>query len=224
MKYRKIHGWSITPKAAISLQKALAKKIILDQKRPLKITKIAGVDVSFIGSKCCAAIVVLSYPDFRLLEQKTSLLKTPFPYVPGLLTFREAPAVLRCFKALKTVPDVVLFDGQGIAHPRKMGLAAHMGLWLNLPAIGCAKTPLFGEFKKPGKQKGAYSFINWKDSKIGAVVRTRDNVKPIYVSQGYKITLKDAIKISLKSCPKYRIPEPLRQAHTLSKSTLKSSL
>ncbi len=220
MKYRILHRWSVTPKEAVTIQRALAKDIPRANKRMDKIKRIAGVDVSFSNKKCCAVACVFTYPEFILLEQKTAIIKISFPYIPTLLTFREGPAVLKCLKKIKNRPDVILFDGQGIAHPRRMGLAAHMGLWLNIPAIGCAKTHLYGEFSAPPLRKGSHSFIYEKELVIGAVLRTRDNVKPIFVSQGFKITLNDAIKIALASCPKYRIPEPLRAAHTLSKTTL----
>jgi deoxyribonuclease V len=224
MKYKNLHRWDVTPKQAIGIQRALAKNITRPGRKLDKIEKIAGIDVSFRQAKSCAAVCVFTYPGLALLEQKTAIIKTTFPYVPGLLTFREGPAVLNCLKKIKNKPDVILFDGQGIAHPRKMGLAAHLGLWLKLPTIGCAKTPLYGEFKMPAFKKGSYSFIKGPDSLLGVVLRTKDNIKPIFVSQGYRITLEDAIKISLNSCTKYRLPEPLRAAHTLSKTTLKKYL
>jgi deoxyribonuclease V len=220
MKYKRLHSWKVTPKEAIQIQRNLARNISRAKKRLGRIEKIAGVDVSYREKKCCAAICVFTCRNFVLLEQKTVVMKTAFPYIPTLLTFREGPVVMRCFRKLKNRPDVVLFDGQGIAHPRRMGLATHIGLWLELPTIGCAKTPLYGAFHMPAGHKGAYSLIQDQGAPIGAVVRTRDNTKPIFVSQGFRITLEDAIRISLALCPKYRIPEPLRTAHTLSKTSL----
>ena len=223
MKYRRFHSWRVSPKKAIAIQRTLAKKLVRVTRHLNDIGKIAAADVSFRADKCCAAVCVYSYPDFVLIEQKTEVMRTVFPYIPTLLTFREGPVVLKCIRKIKTVPDVVLFDGQGIAHPRRMGLAAHIGLWLGMSTIGCAKTPLFGSFRVPALRKGSYSPIMDGNTVIGAAVRTRDNTNPVFVSQGYRITLKDAIRISVLSCTRYKIPEPLRGAHTLSKSTLKSS-
>jgi deoxyribonuclease V len=222
MKYKPLHPWNVSPQQAIKIQRSLVKNICLVSKLDKNVTKIAGVDVSFRNNQCCAAICILTYPELSLLEEKTVIMNTCFPYVPTLLTFREGPVVLKCFQKIKTVPDVILFDGQGITHPRKMGLATHLGIWLETPAIGCAKTPLYGSFTMPALTKGSYSLIKEKQLPIGAVVRTKNNTKPIFVSQGYGVTIEEAIKITLSSCTKYKIPEPLRAAHTLSKTTLKT--
>ncbi|MDD5634712.1 MAG: endonuclease V [Candidatus Omnitrophica bacterium] len=222
MKIKDLHRWRLTPKAAVDLQKKFAAKIQTNFKKlnAEKIKKVAGVDVSFRGKMSCAAICVYSYPDMAIIEEVILVMKTVFPYIPGLLSFREGPVVIKCFKKLKNAPDVILFDAQGIAHPRRLGLASHIGLWLDRPSVGCAKTPLFGTFEMPGPCKGSYSFIKDKDEIIGAVLRTKDNTKPNFVSQGYKIRLEDAITITLSLCTKFKIPEPLRRAHSLSKATL----
>ena len=225
MRYKNLHlhSWKVTPKEAIQIQKTLAKNIGQKPKK-LNAQTIAGVDVSFQEEKCCAAICIFKLPSLEPIEQKTTITPITFPYIPTLLTFREGPAVLRCFGKIKNVPDVIIFDGQGIAHPRKMGLATHIGIWLDIPTIGCAKTPLYGKFSQPPQAKGSYSPITEVKTIIGAVIRTRDGIKPVFVSVGYKIRLEDAIAITLSTCTKYRLPEPIRAAHTLSKTTLKRKL
>lgn len=215
-----MHSWTVNPKQAINIQLKLAKNIKQTPKKISCLEKIAGVDVSFSDRKCSAAICVSTWPGLDLIEKKTLIRKITFPYVPTLLTFREGPVVIACFKKLKNKPDVVLFDGQGIAHPRRMGLATHIGLWLELPTIGCAKSALFGKYNMPLLSKGSYFYIKDGPEIIGAVLRTKDRVKPLFVSPGHKIELAQAIEITLNSCTKYRIPQPLRAAHTLSKTTL----
>lgn len=216
-----IHRWDVTPKEAIQIQHRLAERLSCAPDPLGAVNVIAGIDVSFRNNQSCAAICVFSYPDLNLIEQHTVIEPITFPYVPTLLTFREAPAVLHCWQKVAIRPDVVLFDGQGIAHPRKMGLAAHMGIWLDIPTVGCAKTPLFGEFELPGESKGSYSYISGREGEIiGAVVRTRTAVKPVYVSSGYTISLENAIGVTMSVCTRYKIPEPLRAAHMLCKQTL----
>jgi len=222
MHYENLHSWKVTAGEAIRIQRVLAERIVCRAKR-LTPRTIAGIDVSFREKKCCAAICIFTFAGLELIEQKTAINSISFPYIPTLLTFREGPAVLRCFKKIEVTPDVILFDGQGLAHPRKMGLATHMGIWLNIPTIGCAKTPLYGQFKQPPRTKGSYSLITEKNLPIGAVLRTKDAINPVFVSVGYKILLEDAIAITLRTCTKYRLPEPIRAAHILSKRTLKKN-
>lgn len=177
---------------------------------------IAGVDVHPAGNSGMmrAAICVLSYPSLKPAEQKTATINVSFPYVPGLLSFREGPAVLAAFHKLRQQPDIILFDGHGTAHPRRFGLASHMGLLLDIPAIGCAKSRLYGSCGEPGPHKGDLSYLfNQQKEIIGGCLRTRDNVKPLYVSVGHKINLDFALKIVLACCVKHRQPEPLRLAH-----------
>jgi len=185
---------------------------------------IAGLDCAFskTGKRIIAAAVVLKVPDFTIVETTYAVLKTAFPYIPGLLSFREAPACIAAVNKLKINPDLFLIDGQGIAHPRRLGLAAHLGLFFNKPTIGCAKSRLTGLFSEPGLEKGSYTLLKDGRDVIGAVLRTRTNVKPLFVSVGSKCTLKDAIKLTLACTTKYRLPEPTRQAHqTVSKMRLK---
>lgn len=214
------HSWDVTPKEAVVIQNELSrfistKRVCLD-----KIETVGGCDVSFsnTGIYGRAAICVFSYPQLELIEFALSAGKISFPYVPGLLSFREAPLLLKCYKKLRFKPDIVLFDGQGIAHPRRMGLATHMGILLNKSTIGCAKTPLYGRFKKPSSTKGRFTFIDdTRGRHIGACVRTRNNTRPLFVSCGHMIDLRGAIKVVLNCCTHYRIPEPLRYAHSFSK-------
>jgi len=154
-------------------------------------------------------------PDFGLIEKTTACRKLMFPYIPGLLSFREAPVCIAAVKKLKHEPDAFIVDGQGIAHPRRLGLAAHLGLFFDKPTVGCAKSRLTGEYEEPRTRKGAYSFLKDGNEVIGAVVRTRDDVKPLFVSVGNKCLLQDAIDIVLACTVKYRLPEPSRLAHHL---------
>ena len=185
---------------------------------------IAGIDCAFSkdGKKIIAAVVVLRLPDFDLTETVSAVRKVTFPYIPGLLSFREAPVCIAAVEKLKSKPDVFMIDGQGIAHPRRLGLAAHLGLFFDRPTIGCAKSRLIGAYEEPGLEKGAHSLLKGKRGKlnsrsetIGAVLRTRTNVKPVFVSVGNKCLLKDAIEITLACAVKYRLPEPTRLAHQL---------
>ena len=159
---------------------------------------------------------------FKIVETRQARRKVVFPYIPGLLSFREGPVCIEAVKTLKCEPDVFIIDGQGIAHPRRLGLAAHLGLFFDKPTIGCAKSRLTGNFEEPSLEKGAYSPLKDKQEIVGAVVRTRTNVKPVFVSVGNKCLLKEAIEITLGCTTKYRLPEPTRLAHHLAgKSKLK---
>jgi len=231
MQVKDLHSWNLSYSEAVKLQKRLACKVRLT---PLKKQPrlIAGIDCAFSkdGKKIIAAVVVQKLPDFAPVETASALQKVTFPYIPGLLSFREAPVCIAAVEKLESRPDVFIIDGQGIAHPRRLGLAAHLGLFFDKPTIGCAKSRLTGFFEDPPPQKGAYSLLkdkkiaNWNTRHtirhkqyeiIGAVVRTRTNVKPIFVSVGNQCLLKDAIKITLGCTTKYRLPEPTRLAHQL---------
>lgn len=214
MKYRELHRWDLTPKEAIRVQYRV-REIAITKKLPLKhVHLIAGVDVSVKEGRSKAAIVVMTYPDLEVKQAVTSVIKTTFPYVPGLLTFREGPVILKCVKKLKIEPDLFIFDGQGMAHPRKVGLATHMGVILDKPSIGSAKSHLYGTYSAPKKKKGDYSIIrDGEGNPIGAVLRTRENVKPVFVSPGHLVDISSSVKIILACSPKYKIPEPIRAAH-----------
>ncbi len=225
MQTKKLHRWNLSYSQARDCQMSLASKV---QFTPLKAnpTLIAGIDCAFSknGKKIISALIVLKLPDFVPVETTSALRKATFPYIPGLLSFREAPVCIAAAEKLKSKPDLFIIDGQGIAHPRRLGLAAHLGLFFDKPTIGCAKSRLTGSFEEPSLEKGANSPLKDKGEIIGAVVvRTRTNVKPVFVSVGNKCLLKDAIKITLDCATKYRLPEPTRLAHQLvSKLRLKA--
>jgi len=214
MKIKQNHNWNVTVEQAKAIQLELKDKIRL-QKLISSIRFIAGCDVSYSKKveRCFAAVTVFKLPELEIVAQAQSSGSINFPYVPGYLTFREAPILLKAFEKLEKAPDLVLFDGQGIAHPRQMGLAAHLGLFLNLPSIGCAKSRFIGEFEQPEEIQGSWTELNYQGKIIGAVVRTRDRVKPLFISPGYKITIDEAIEWVLRACTKYRIPEPIRASH-----------
>jgi len=216
MKFKNLFSWNLSPPLAIQLQVQLRKKIKLQ--KFLKVPQlVAAVDVAFKNQKAKGVVVVVRLPDFKVIECVCRIAKITYPYIPGLLAFREGPVLEKCFRALKQEPEVIIFDGQGIAHPRNMGLATHFGIILDKPTIGCAKTHLFGEYTLPSEEKGAYTYIfDAQKNKIGAVLRTKDNVKPLFISAGHKMDIESAIKIILMCTRKYRLPEVMRLAHQLS--------
>ncbi|MBW8015913.1 MAG: deoxyribonuclease V [Planctomycetes bacterium] len=214
MEVKKLHKWDITYEEARSLQEHLASKLRFTPVR--KTPKlIAGIDCAFSkdGKRIGAAVIVMDFPELNVIETKTATAEVTYPYIPGLLSFREAPVCIKAVEKLENTPDVFLVDGQGIAHQRKLGLAAHLGLFFDKPTIGCAKSRLVGEYKEPEKEKGSYSPLTYKGEQIGAVVRTRTNVKPLFISVGNKCGLDFAIKTTLACTKKYRLPEPTRLAH-----------
>ncbi len=229
MKVKKLHNWNLSCSQAITLQKSLYKKVQMVELKNQPKT-IAGIDcaLSKDNQKIIAVAVVLRVQTaqkdlwgpvessgFEIIEKTNAVQKIEFPYIPGLLSFREAPVCIAAVEKLKREPDAFIIDGQGIAHPRKLGLAAHLGLFFDKPTIGCAKSRLTGSFEEPALEKGSYSPLKNGNEIIGAVVRTRTNVKPLFISIGNKCLLKDAIKITLDCTTKYRIPEPTRLAHQL---------
>jgi deoxyribonuclease V len=218
MKILKLHSWHPAPSDAIEIQRNLKKRIRL-QFPAKKISIIAGADASFKHGKAVGAVAVLSFPELEVLEAVVKSRPLTYPYISGLLTFREGPVLLDCFKALKHEPDVIIFDGQGIAHFRNMGIATHLGIILSKPSIGCAKSRLTGRIRPLGITKGSYSYITDKHNRIlGAAVRTREGVKPVFVSPGHKITLSKSIEIILKTSKKFRLTEPIRLAHHLTQA------
>jgi deoxyribonuclease V len=211
------HRWDVSPDEAIAIQQRLraeipaVEPIALDQ-----ISTIAGIDASYreVGR---AAIVVFSFPDLALIEQVTATQEVTFPYVPGLLSFREGPVVLAAFERLRVQPDLLMFDGQGYAHPRRMGLARHLGVYLDRPSIGCAKSRLTGTYEEPGPELGAWSPLMNRGEEIGRVVRTKARTKPLFISVGYRITLPLAVEVVLRCTRGYRLPEPTRIADQITK-------
>jgi len=212
----KATSFNLTPKEAIQLQKELREQVRLT---PLAQppTLVGGCDVSMnrFAKEGFAGFVTLSYPGLELLDHAVVEEQIPFPYIPGLLSFREIPMLLKAWEQLNTKPDVLLVDGIGIAHPRRLGIASHLGLVLNLPAIGCAKSVLTGVYEEPGNEPGQYSYLKNKHSGevIGAAVRTKRNVKPMFISPGHLITLEESIQLVLSCIRKHRLPEPTRFAH-----------
>lgn len=177
---------------------------------------VAGADLAYSGdgSWAWAAAVLLTVPEGRLVESATAAGPPPFPYVPGYLSFREGPLILSAFRRLRVRPDLCLFDGQGLAHPRRFGLACHLGVLLDLPSVGCAKSLLVGEYEEPGPERGDWSPLRLDGRRVGAVLRTRDGVNPIFVSPGHRIGVRQAVHWVL-ACSRFRVPEPIRQAEQL---------
>lgn len=209
-----LHPWKVSPAEAREIQEKLRKRLRLRPPRaPLKTIAAGDVAYSREDDMTYAAFLLFTYPDLTFLESASAKGRASFPYIPGFLTFREAPILLKAFSRLKTRPDLILIDGQGIAHPRFMGIAAHIGLILNLPAIGCAKSRLIGTHEELAPDRGKAVPLLVGDRTAGMVLRTRAGVKPVYVSPGHKMNMETSVKIVLSLCRGYRIPEPLRQAH-----------
>ena len=214
MKNPTLHPWDLDPAQARALQAELAPRV--DSTSPLPRWKtVAAADVSFDrgGDTLFAAVVVVDAETLRVIEQVSLSAPATFPYVPGLLSFREAPALLKAFDLLKIRPDVVICDGQGQAHPRRFGIACHLGLILDLPTIGCGKSRLCGKFAEPGPDRSDRSSLIDKGEVIGTVLRSRRGVKPLFISVGHRCDLESAVDLVLSLTPKYRIPVPTRLAH-----------
>ncbi|RME41233.1 MAG: deoxyribonuclease V [Caldilineae bacterium] len=210
--------WNLPPEEAIALQRELARRVRRTG-TPAPVTTIAGVDAGYREGIARAAIVVLRYPSLAVVASAVARRPVAYPYIPGLLTFREGPAVLDALAKLTVTPDLFLFDGQGIAHPRRLGIASHIGVLIDAPSIGCAKSRLCGVYAEPGEKKGSFSLLRHRGETIGAVVRTRTGVKPVFVSIGHRVDLQTAIHYVLACCTRYRLPEPTRLAHRLASGT-----
>ncbi|MFC1955819.1 deoxyribonuclease V [Chloroflexota bacterium] len=225
MEVGKLHGWQVNTAQALEIQMRLANQVsgITEVINPCF---IAGVDISVKRERgtATAAAVVLSYPELRLVETQMVKEELDYSYVPGLLSFREAPLILAACEKLTVTPDLVMVDGQGIAHTRRMGLASHLGLFLNTPTIGCNKSRLCGSHEEPGMEPGDYSELVDRDEVIVAVLRTKLAVNPVYVSIGHKIDLQTAINWVLECCRGYRLPEPTRLAHLAAGGNLKQEV
>jgi deoxyribonuclease V len=210
------HAWPTTTAEAIVIQEQLRSQIIAeDQLGPIR--HVAGVDCGFEhdGTITRAAVAVLSFPDLQLRDQAVVRRPTTFPYIPGFLSFREIPAVLDALAELTIQPDLLLCDGQGLAHPRRLGIACHLGLLADIPAIGCAKSLLIGKHDPLPDERGAWRALHDRGDVVGAVLRTRAGTKPLYISIGHRISLPTAIDYVMRCTPKYRLPETTRQAHHL---------
>lgn len=211
-----MHSWKITPKEAVALQRQLAGKVERADRLGV-VSRVAGVDVSYhaASDRLAAAAVVLDAATLQVIDVQIVLGKPAFPYVPGLFSFREMPPVLEALEKLSRPPDLIICDGQGIAHPRRFGLACHLGVWTGLPTIGCAKKRLTGKHEPPGEARGCRAPLMDKDEEIGAVMRTRKGVAPVYVSTGHRVSLDTACAWVLRLAPRYRLPETTRIADRL---------
>jgi deoxyribonuclease V len=222
MSPKDLHSWDLSPEAAVQVQAGLRQRLILvwDGRT---VSTIGGVDVCFKESHARAAIVVLRYPDLLPLEGVTAVVPLASPYIPGLLAFREGPAFLAAWEALRVKPDLIMFDGQGIAHPRGIGIAAHLGLWLDRPSIGIAKSRLFGRHAEPGPGRGDRApLYDEHDHRqvIGVVLRTREKVRPVYISPGHLIDIEHSAAFVMDCVTLYRLPEPTRLAHQVAGARL----
>lgn len=212
MKYHALHSWDVSPEEARQIQNRLRTQVVTTD-RFGTINTVAGVDIGLKKDIARASVVVLSFPELQVVDSVVTESPVRFPYIPGLLSFREIPPLLIAFSQLQTEPDLVIVDGQGIAHPRRFGLASHLGLVLDKPTIGCAKSRLWGRYEEPDSEQGAYTYLTDKDEVIGAAVRTRTNVRVVYISIGHRISLDSARTWTLACCQGYRLPETTRHAH-----------
>ncbi|MEW6266864.1 MAG: deoxyribonuclease V [Thermodesulfobacteriota bacterium] len=205
---------AVSPRQALILQKSLAQRVYREN-RLGPVASVAGLDVAYAGDRVRAAVAVLAFPGLELRESATAEVAVAFPYRPGLLSFREGPAILEALGRLRSRPDLLIFDGQGVSHPRRLGLASHVGLLVDLPSIGCAKSRLCGRYEEPGPEKGDFTLLWDRGEAIGAVVRTRRGVKPVFVSIGHRVDLTTGIHFILACCLGRRLPETTRLAHRL---------
>ncbi|WP_448265786.1 deoxyribonuclease V [Nostoc sp. DSM 114159] len=217
MKFYRDRAWPSTLEEAIVIQETLQNRVITEDRLQEPIQYVAGVDMGFEadGTISRAAVAVLSFPDLQVIETSLAHRPTTFPYVPGFLSFREIPAVLDALEKIKTTPDIILCDGQGIAHPRRLGIASHLGLLIDMPTIGVAKSRLIGKHEELAQTKGSTQPLIYNGETIGAVLRSRTGVKPLYISSGHRISLPTAIDYVLRCTPKYRLPETTRIADKL---------
>ncbi len=210
-------NWNVSPKEAVEIQKKLQSEVTLTPlTKPTRFVGGADVSMNLYAKDGFAGFVTLSYPDLMLVDRAVVKAAIPFPYIPGLLSFREIPMLMEAWKKLSQKPDVLVVDGVGIAHPRRLGIATHLGLMLGIPTIGCAKNVLTGTYEEPGEEVGSVSYLydrSHADEIIGAALRTKKNVKPVFVSPGHLITLPESIAIVKACVRKHRLPEPTRLAH-----------
>ena len=216
------HSWDMSVQDARRLQMKLAGHVIRENRLGV-INTVAGIDVGIKDDMACAAIVVFNFPNLDVVAQSTATRHIAFPYIPGLLSFREGPVILDALDRLDRKPDLLIFDGQGIAHPNRLGIASHIGLLSDFPSIGCAKSRLCGQYQEPEVERGSHVPLMDHGETIGAVVRTRSGVKPVFVSIGHRVDLKACIDVVLACCKGYRLPETTRRAHRLAKECKNSN-
>jgi deoxyribonuclease V len=209
----------LSPREASALQTELAKHVVREM-RSGDVATVAGIDVGIHVGVSRAAVVVLDYPSLKTVEYAIATRPVTFPYIPGLLSFREGPVILDALDKLSAAPDLLIFDGQGMAHPRRLGIASHIGLLVDLPSIGCAKSRLCGKYKEPGLERGSRVPLMDKGETVGSVVRTRTGVKPVFVSLGHRLDLQTSVDYVLACCRGYRLPETTRRAHLMASKTL----
>ena len=209
------HEWDVTPEKAREIQRRLSERVVT-RSGLRKISFVGGADVSVKEDRGCAVCVVMKFPELEMVEEVMAEGRVRFPYIPGLLTFREGPLLLEAFAKLKKEPDVMIFDGQGIAHPLGLGLASHIGVVLGRPTVGCAKSRLVGEYREPGPDKGCASALVYRGRRVGSVVRTRAGVRPVFVSPGNQVGFDSSVSLVLDCARRYRLPEPTRAADTSS--------
>jgi deoxyribonuclease V len=226
VKYRELHSWNVTPSEAIAIQHQIRDEIRIEPLDVRKVRLVAGADISYnrFSDIAHAAFVVIDIKTLKVVTTGTATSRMTFPYIPGLLTFREAGPLLEAWKALTVSPDVVVFDGQGIAHPRGLGIAAHLGLIVDRPSIGCGKSLLCGNYSDLAPEAGSSAPLLYKGKVVGAAYRTRTDVQPVYISPGYRIDLDSSLEIIRKCTGRYRIPEPTRQAHLLANELRRNEL
>jgi deoxyribonuclease V len=215
MKVEELQGFDLSPPEARQLQQELASRVVAGPALDLPgVRHVAGADVSTQGETAYATVVVLEFPGLTLVEVRGFEAPLRFPYVPGLLSFREVPPVVGALEKVETEVDAIILDAHGLAHPRRMGLASHLGLLLDIPTVGCAKSRLVGSYEEPGRKKGSATDLMHRGETVGRVLRTREGVSPVYVSVGNGIDLESAVDLVLACCTKYRLPESTRQAHS----------
>ena len=214
MNIKQLHEWNLSPREAIELQKQFAYEVVAEDAFSEPIKTVAGIDLGYdaAANLSRAVVVVLKFPELELIESAEAILPIQFPYVPGLLSFRETPVAVKALAKLKIAPDLILCDGQGLAHPRAFGIACHIGLIADVPTIGVAKSLLVGKFENLGEKRGSVAPLIYKNREIGVALRTKNKVQPVYVSIGHRISLPTAIDYVLQCTPKYRLPETTRLA------------
>ncbi|MFA6449269.1 MAG: endonuclease V [bacterium] len=215
MKINELHGWDVTPKEAVDLQRSLASRVTEREPAGFRPKLVAAADISYerFSSYFHASVVAMTLPEFEIVEIQGAEGEVKFPYVPGLLSFRELPMIGEAFRKMKSRPDAVIIDGHGRAHPRRFGVACHAGIMLGLPTVGCAKSLLVGESAGLGATRGSSANIIHNGEVVGCALRTRDGVKPVYVSVGHMIGLTAACRLILGASRNARLPEPVRAAH-----------
>ncbi|MBW4539500.1 MAG: deoxyribonuclease V [Myxacorys chilensis ATA2-1-KO14] len=216
MKIQQRHEWTLTAEAAVAIQQELRQEVVTHDQFGV-VNHVAGIDVGFEedGKITRAAVAVLTYPELQFCDHAIARRPTTFPYIPGFLSFREVPAVLDALETVQTVPDLLLCDGQGLAHPRRLGIACHLGVLTNMPTIGVAKSLLVGKYGEVPEERGAWVELQHKGETIGAVLRTRPKTKPLFISLGHRISLETALSYVMGCTTKYRLPETTRHAHKL---------